>query len=977
MALEQVGEIDTRALPVADAYHGRLYLVQNGIYLASLETMTITTAISDTLAQPPAPGPNPFATDATVDPGSGRVYAIINNGVPGSNAGTYLYVYEPETYRRVLTDTERSPAYLDLDPTTGRAYVSRIHMSGRSTSLLEDGERYSARLEAVYGAVRVDPGLGRVYLSTAGPDKGNLLVLDANNLDVLGSVPIPGGYTLRSLDPRRHLLYLATWDGHVQIWSATGGELAVPTPLEAAQPPAQDLIRLFRGPGDRPLFAGSLYRSDDEGLSWWSLRNGLPQRGVLQVVASPGFAEDGILFAATLPTDEGLGIWRSENGGQSWQMASRGLTDLAVHSLAISPSFARDQTLFATMRRAGLFRSTDGGETWIGLAERYLPPSEGATTAGSVSVSPTYDRDQTVLVVHAGLWRSQDGGDTWARSFSDVGSLAFSPDFAGDGTVFAWAASGGVLKATDWGDSWRAANAGLAPEGLGDGSVLVSPDYPESRTLYLLWSGSSPLEPGQLFRSLDGAETWQRLDGTLPGAATPFELNEDGSAFLALDEAARLVRWTLEGRDWLDAAPPAVQGLEFQNLVLTPGLPDQTLYAQSEAAGLLRSTDGGQTWSDTGFPVRVSYGLQSPLVTGPASTLFLGTPLGLYRFADGDGWSLVQGGLPSGREVSSPLIVEGSSLVVLAGSERDGHAQSIFLSSDEGRTWRQPLLELPITVTPDELRLSPAFAQDYTAFLAPNWGQAWRSRGGEEWEIIGPDDEQGIAALHVSPDVHQDGLVFVQLQDTSLWRSIDFGDVWTEVKGPWAGDVPMTVSGQSGGSLGALAFSPAFAQDGVLLTQAGDVLYRSVDQGATWAAVLQLGATQAEVTFSPTYGLDGTLYLRWERRFFRSQSRGQEWQELAAGPWASFDDLTLLLPPSLDPDQVIIGWTFDGRVFQSEDGGLSWVDISAGLPATGIRQVSASTEYASDQVLFLVPHVSGLYKRTGEGAWVPVGGDAP
>ncbi len=161
--LQQTGEILTRALPVADAYHGDLYLVRSGVYLASLDTMTVTTAISDTLPQAPGFSPNPSAIDAVVDPGSGRLYAIINNGVPGSNNGNALHVYEPGTYDRILSDDERSPIYVDVDPASGRAYVSRVHMSNHSTSLLEDGRAYSARLEAVFGPLRVDPGTSVSY----------------------------------------------------------------------------------------------------------------------------------------------------------------------------------------------------------------------------------------------------------------------------------------------------------------------------------------------------------------------------------------------------------------------------------------------------------------------------------------------------------------------------------------------------------------------------------------------------------------------------------------------------------------------------------------------------------------------------------------------------------------------------------------------------------------------------------------------
>ena len=556
-SLQQIGEIHTRARPVADAHFGQLYLVQNGIYLTSLETMTVTAAISDTLPQSPGFSPNPSAVDAVVDPGSGRIFAIISNGVPGSNGGTYLYVYEPETYQKVLTDTERSPAYVDVDLTTGRAYISRIHMVGRSTSLLEDGRVYTDRLDAVFGALRVDPNLGYVYLSVDGYETGDLLVLDAENLHVLGSVPIPVDFSLRALDPQRHLLYLASKDGRVQIWAATGSNGIQPARTVSARPPSQEIMRLFLGPGDAPLFTGSLYRSGDEGTSWQRIDHGLPRRGVQEVVVSPGFSEDGILFAATMATSEGLGIWKSVDGGSSWHIASRGLTDLAVMDLAISPDFATDQTLFATTRRAGLFRSTDGGDTWNQLTDRYSLPDDYPRPPVGVFISPTFDRDQTVFVIHEGLQRSTDGGETWDRSFADVSDLALSTGFATDQTVFGWSDSGGVLRSTDGGETWRPANADLALTGYGSGRVLVSPDFPDSQTIYLIWTPGTPDVPVQFFRSTDGAITWERLAGDPPQAATPIELSAGGLAFLALDEGARLVRWQIDDLPWQAAGLPS------------------------------------------------------------------------------------------------------------------------------------------------------------------------------------------------------------------------------------------------------------------------------------------------------------------------------------------------------------------------------------------------------------------------------------
>ncbi len=572
--LVQTGEIPFSGVPVADGHSGGLYIVSEGIHLVDLDTLSVTGVISDTLPQSPGYSPNPTAVDAVVDSGTGRIFAIISNGVPGSNGGSYLNVYEPVTFEKVLEDWERSPISVDITPGNGWAYISRVHLAGSSTSLLVDGRSYAARIDSLYGGVRADPELGRVFVSASGDEAGRLYVLSATTLDVLDAVPIPLGYDLSALDPVRHLLYLVREDGLVQVWSAAGGE-----PVSAEPPQPADLAtagpyRLFVPRNGEPLFAldssWHAYRSDDGGGSWGRLAGGLPAAMTTDLALSPTFQEDHTLFAAVSTGNQGYGIWKSADAGDSWNLASRGLTDLGVSDLVISPAFATDHTLYASAHAGGLYRSVDAGATWLGLTYLYRPPDSYPGGPSQVVLSPSFGRDRTLFVEHYGFRRSDDGGDTW-HTLADTGSGYFwrrfllAPDYASCHVVYCLSISleiGGqayLLGSNDGGDTWMELGPGPVPAQSGDGRLLVTPEG----VAYLVWMPYYPATEPELFRSgslwpVSGQPAllaWEKYTGPPLLAATPLELSGDGTALVALDAAGHLLQWPLAGLAWEPVVP--------------------------------------------------------------------------------------------------------------------------------------------------------------------------------------------------------------------------------------------------------------------------------------------------------------------------------------------------------------------------------------------------------------------------------------
>ncbi|MCK4449466.1 MAG: hypothetical protein KAX26_02620, partial [Anaerolineae bacterium] len=379
---------------------------------------------------------------------------------------------------------------IDVDPTVGRAYVTRYAHGFGSLKVLADGQRWMARLEGIVGNLRVDSNRGLVYL-TSGWDKGSrLLVVDGQTADLLADVPLDGEYALRALDPLAGRLYLIGQGGTVLVMAESGGAPPAPVEPQSVKLPASPIQRILVSP-DKTLLSlveNELYKSEDDGESWVLISDGLPSdQDMVSVAFSPHYASDQTLLAGFSTWNIGSGIYRSTNGGRSWRLASRGLSDLLVQGVA----FAADGTAFARTTRHGLFKSTDGGDHWTTLEE---PQTDRPTNrhARTLAISPDYAADRTLfwsldeMDLYAVL-KSTDGGQSWEEVLNRAAQLlAISPDYTHDRTVYAVLSGAGLMRSTDGGETWQAANSGLVYEDAALSDLVLSPSFAEDKTLYAL-----------------------------------------------------------------------------------------------------------------------------------------------------------------------------------------------------------------------------------------------------------------------------------------------------------------------------------------------------------------------------------------------------------------------------------------------------------------------------------------------------------
>jgi photosystem II stability/assembly factor-like uncharacterized protein len=271
-------------------------------------------------------------------------------------------------------------------------------------------------------------------------------------------------------------------------------------------------------------YADGVYRSTT-GVSWQRSNDGLAAHIPPLVCFSETFEQDHTLLMASM---EGI-LARSQDAGQTWRVLQEE-EELSLSSLA-GTGEGETMTLF-TAAGASLSRSEDSGETWASILEVEDDP------ISAVALSKTYDQDQTIAVGTSGgqVLRSLDGGALWEQEAvlgeTVVALAACSVTYAvtaqqtaegrwqltlhggGLGPVLTYEASEPVAQIIPLDDGKLLCAIGPDVLYLQDGNLVSRCELAGEAAVSCLAVAGDALLAGTrlgLYRSLDGAQTWQCL----------------------------------------------------------------------------------------------------------------------------------------------------------------------------------------------------------------------------------------------------------------------------------------------------------------------------------------------------------------------------------------------------------------------------------------------------------------------------------
>ncbi len=217
-----------------------------------------------------------------------------------------------------------------------------------------------------------------------------------------------------------------------------------------------------------------LYQSTDGGHSWQSTT--LAGQDAMNL----GRAAGGVAWAAGHDV-----LAKSTDGGGTWQdVRPEGLPGLDVHGFAVDP---RDpETLYAAIAGQGLYRSTDGGDSFSVVSTEVGP--------GVMALAVTPDGRILAGDMQQGLFASADGGRTWKPTFdARLMGLAVNPKEP-ERVI---ATGPGILLSTDGGRSWDQ----VMPLDAGAGPVAWATSNP--KVAYVVGFDKS------LYKTEDGGSTWR------------------------------------------------------------------------------------------------------------------------------------------------------------------------------------------------------------------------------------------------------------------------------------------------------------------------------------------------------------------------------------------------------------------------------------------------------------------------------------
>lgn len=602
----------------------------------------------------------------------------------------------------------------------------------------------------------------------------------------------------------------------------------------------------------------------------------------------------------------GGGVWKSTDAGANWQPLWHSQPTLHVGSLAIDPQ--NPDILYCGTGEAnlsadsypgvGLFRSTNGGTSWLLLA-----PCDSAhipRRIGAIAVDP-HDSQHIRLgglsfsepnAVPGGMYVSRDGGVTWAREeFLSTGNhwchaILFHPTNSSIlyATFTAQGSKSGIWRSMDGGHSWQQLRQGLPdPAKIVRTSLAIAPSNPH--TVYAL-IGDSDRKVLGVFRSDDDGQTWNDVTTAEFTGERQMSYNNTiavhpGSPNHVICGGVDLHLTTDGGATWMQVTHwnhkrgmPTYAHADHHALRFSSVQPHR-LYDMNDG-GMDVSEDGGRTWTNrsNGLAVTMFYDLELAQSDG--------------RFFGGGTQDNGTNVTITGKPDDHFMLTGGDGGWIVIDPANAGHLFSSWYNMNIVR-----------------FRASDPPDQRWKKMVLPT----------------DPGESGSMWMVFIAMDAANTSTIFTGSQ--RVWRTQDDGDTWMPVS-PRLDGSPIT----------AIEIASADSQIIYVGTENGG-FFRSRNGGADWSPQLQgsllPGRTITRIESQPGNAnvLVVTVANFGHSHVFLSRDGGDNWEDIDHGQLPDAPHHAVVIPPD-KPKTIYI--CSDVGVWVSNDLGATWANMTFNLP---------------------------------------------
>ena len=662
-------------------------------------------------------------------------------------------------------------------------------------------------------------------------------------------------------------------------------------------------------------------------------------------------------------------------------------------------------------------------KTYGGMKWRLIGPFRGGraiTVAGVPSQPNTY----YFGAVAGGVWRTTDGGNTWdslfdKESVSSIGAIAVSDSdpnilYAGTGEACIRgniSFGDGVYKSTDAGKTWT--NVGLR-DTRHIGALIIHPTNPDIVYVAALGHAYGPNSERGVFRTRDGGKTWEKvlyLDDRTGAIEVVFDPKNPHVLFAAMWEGWR-TPWTLNSGGAKDGLYRSSDDGSTWKRIEGNGLPEGPLgrisvavsaadanvvYALIEAkkGGVYRSDDGGEHWSlineDHRFRQRAWY--FTHLWTDPKNvdSIYIANT-GLYRSTDG-GKTFQRLLAPHGDHHALWIDPNNPSRMI------NGNDGGATITVDGGKNWttqnNQPTAQFyHVAADNDFLYRVYGSQQDNTSVAIPartdhgaiNIGDMYEPGGGESGYVVpDPRDSNIVYADDEGPFFTRFDRRTGQAQSIQEWPEDISGHAAVTQKYRYTWTMPIIISSHH--------------PDTIYHTS--QYVFRSTDAGRTWSPISpdltrndkskqqdaggpitkdQYSVEYYDVIFTLAESPkdEGVLWAGTDDGLIQlTRDGGKNWSNVTPKDIPEWSAVSLIEPSPFDAATAyaaVDAHKLDNShpyIFKTSDFGKSWTKIIGGLPDNSFAH--AVREDPKKKGLLYAGTETGIWVSFNDGAhWQPL-----